>query len=101
MRKTVPDRDRKAKWRGWRRAALRAAVVAAAMAITAGFASAADWPMANHDPTGGHFQPGETAIGAANVGRLAPRWALGVAGSVNATPAVVNGAVYFPDSGGK
>jgi polyvinyl alcohol dehydrogenase (cytochrome) len=80
---------------------LRVAALAAAMAIAAGFAAAADWPMASHDPTGGHFQPSETAIGAANVGRLAPRWTLGVAGSVNATPAVVNGAVYFPDSGGK
>jgi polyvinyl alcohol dehydrogenase (cytochrome) len=71
------------------------------MAVAAGFATAAQWPMANHDPSGGHFQPDETAIGAANVGQLAPRWALSVAGSVNATPAVVNGAVYFPDSGGK
>ena len=57
--------------------------------------------MANHDPSGGHFQPDETAIGAANVGRLMPRWTLTVGRSVNATPAVVNGAVYFPDAGGK
>ena len=76
-----------------------AAVLVTAMAVAAGFA-AADWPMANHDLSGSHFQPDETAIGAANVGRLAARWTLSVAGIVNATPAVVNGAVYFPDSGG-
>jgi polyvinyl alcohol dehydrogenase (cytochrome) len=57
--------------------------------------------MANHDPSGSHFQPDETTISTANVGRLAPRWTLTVAGIVNATPAVVNGSVYFPDSGGK
>ncbi len=85
----------------WGKQALRAAALAAAMAVAAGVAAAADWPMANHDPSGGHFQPDETAIGAANVGRLAPRWALKVAGSVFATPAVVNRAVYFPDNGGK
>ncbi len=85
----------------WRKRALRAAALAAAMAVAAGFAAAADWPMASHDPSGSHFQPDETAIGAANVGRLAPRWTLSVAGSVNATPAVVKGAVYFPDTGGK
>jgi polyvinyl alcohol dehydrogenase (cytochrome) len=62
------------------------------------YVAAADWRMANHDPSGNHIQPDETAIGTANVGRLPPRWTLTVAGIVNATPAVVNGAVYFPDS---
>jgi polyvinyl alcohol dehydrogenase (cytochrome) len=80
---------------------LWAVFVAVAMAIGMGFANAADWPMVAHDPSGNHIQPQETAIGVANVGRLRPRWTLTVAGSVDATPAVVNGAVYFPDTGGK
>jgi len=80
---------------------LRAMLLAAAFAAVAGIATAADWPMVNHDPSGNHSQPDETAIGAGNVSRLAPRWAMTVAGIVNATPAVVNGAAYFPDSGGK
>jgi polyvinyl alcohol dehydrogenase (cytochrome) len=78
-----------------------AAALATAMALATGFANAADWPMANHDPSGNHVQPDETGIDATNVGRLAPRWTLTVAGIVNSTPAVVNGAVFFPDSGGK
>jgi polyvinyl alcohol dehydrogenase (cytochrome) len=81
--------------------ALRTAVSATAMFVATGLAIAADWPMANHDPSGNHIQPDETLISAANVGRLAPRWTLTVAGIVNATPAVVTDAVYFPDSGGK
>jgi polyvinyl alcohol dehydrogenase (cytochrome) len=77
--------------------------LAISIAVNMGFAAAraADWPMAGHDPSGNHSQPEETTISAANVGRLAPRWSLTVAGNVNATPAVVDGAVYFPDSGGK
>jgi polyvinyl alcohol dehydrogenase (cytochrome) len=71
------------------------------MAVTSGLATAADWPMVNHDPSGNHIQPDETAISASTAGRLAPSWTLTVAGIVNATPAVMNGAVYFPDSGGK
>ena len=78
-----------------------ALVLATAMIVAAGFASAADWPMANHDPSGNHFQPDETAISATNVGRLAPRWTLTVAGIVNATPAVVDGAVLLPQTLGK
>lgn len=95
------NRDQKARCRARGKPALRATVLVTGMAVATGFATAADWPMANHDPSGSHIQPDETAISAANVGRLAPRWTLTVAGIVNATPAVVNGAVYFPDSGGK
>ncbi|WP_158258553.1 outer membrane protein assembly factor BamB family protein [Rhodopila globiformis] len=84
-----------------RRPVLRAAWLAAAFVAAAGTATAADWPMISHDPSGNHSQPDETAISAANVSRLAPHWVLTVAGIVTATPAVVNGAVYFPDSGGK
>src|SRR5690349_4877626 len=84
-----------------RRCALRSACLAAAFAAVAGTATAADWSMVTHDPSGNHSQPDETVIDSANVGRLAPRWVLTAAGIVNATPAVADGAVYFPDSGGK
>ena len=58
------------------------------------------WPMIGHDATNTRNQPFEHRIGPANVNRLAPRWVATTAGDVSATPAVVNGAVYFGDFGG-
>src|SRR3954471_13411876 len=86
---------------GSRRRTPRTVVLAAAFVTAAGATSAADWPMVSHDASGNHSQPDETTITTANVSRLAPHWVLSVAGIVNATPAVADGAVYFPDSGGK
>ena len=59
-----------------------------------------DWPMIGHDATNTRNQPFERAINRANVSRLAPKWVAMTAGDVSATPAVVNGAVYFGDFGG-
>ena len=61
----------------------------------------ADWPMANHDPSGNRFQGTETTIGCSNVSQLAPRSVLQTAGNIYATPLVVDGAVYVPDQGAK
>jgi polyvinyl alcohol dehydrogenase (cytochrome) len=44
--------------------------------------------------------PSERLIGPENVGRLRPKWVATTTGDVSATPAVVNGAVYFGDFGG-
>lgn len=44
--------------------------------------------------------PLEFSIGAKNVKSLAPAWTFTTHGDVSATPAVVGGAVYFPDWGG-
>lgn len=64
-------------------------------------ADARDWPMYNRDVTGSRHSPAETAIGPANAGQLVEKWRFPAEGStdaigvVHATPAVVNGYVYF------
>jgi polyvinyl alcohol dehydrogenase (cytochrome) len=58
------------------------------------------WRMIGHDSTNTRNQPFERDISPANVHRLAPKWVATTAGDVSATPAVVNGAVYFGDFGG-
>jgi polyvinyl alcohol dehydrogenase (cytochrome) len=59
-----------------------------------------DWPMIGHDSTNTRNQPFERKIGTENASRLALKWVATTAGDVSATPAVVNGAVYFGDFGG-
>src|SRR5580692_4342567 len=59
-----------------------------------------DWPMIGHDSTNTRNQPFERTIGPENVSHLALKWVATTAGDVSATPAVVNGAVYFGDFGG-
>ena len=59
-----------------------------------------DWPTIGHDPTNTRDQPFEHAITPANVSRLALKWVATTTGDVSATPAVVDGAVYFGDFGG-
>ena len=65
-----------------------------------GPAHRANWPMIGHDSTNTRHQPFERDISAANVHRLLPKWVATTTGDVSATPAVVNGAVYFGDFGG-
>src|SRR5271167_2294294 len=63
--------------------------------------SPADWPTYNHDVAGWRFNPAEKTLSPANVGKLAEKWRFPAAdsdetiGVVHATPAVVNGEVYF------
>jgi polyvinyl alcohol dehydrogenase (cytochrome) len=74
-------------------------------ALSVSFASAQsggnDWPMYNRDVVGTRHNPGETAIGRENVGRLEEKWRFPPQGSdlmvgvIHATPIVVNGYVYF------
>ena len=87
----------------------KAALAALTLAVLAqggrawpqGPASQADWPMYNHDPAGWRFNPAETTLGPDNVGALVEKWRFPAAGSkesigvVHATPAVVDGEVYF------
>ena len=60
-----------------------------------------DWPMYNRNVLGWRYNPGETALGASNAGRLVEKWRFPAAdskqkiGVIHATPAVVNGYVYF------
>jgi polyvinyl alcohol dehydrogenase (cytochrome) len=59
-----------------------------------------DWMMIGHDSTNTRNQPFEHKIKPKNVDRLAPKWVATTTGDVSATPAVVDGAVYFGDFGG-
>jgi len=59
-----------------------------------------DWPTIGHDPANTRNQPFEHEIKPSNVSRLAPKWVATTNGDVSATPAVVDGAVYFGDFGG-
>jgi polyvinyl alcohol dehydrogenase (cytochrome) len=56
--------------------------------------------MIGHDARNTRHQPFERLIGPENVSRLALKWTATTVGDVSATPAVVNGAVYFGDFGG-
>jgi polyvinyl alcohol dehydrogenase (cytochrome) len=70
-------------------------------AITTSAANAsASWPMGGQNTANTRSNPAETAIGADNAQRLAVKWTFTTHGDVSATPAVVDGAVYFPDWGG-
>src|SRR5262245_28886786 len=59
-----------------------------------------DWPMIGHDPANTRNQPFERRIRPGNAHRLMLKWVATTTGDVSATPAVVDGAVYFGDFGG-
>jgi len=60
-----------------------------------------DWPTYNHDALGWRCNSAEKTLSPANVGRLVETWRFPAAGAketigaVHATPAVVDGEVYF------
>jgi polyvinyl alcohol dehydrogenase (cytochrome) len=86
-----------------RRIVVATAVIAALVGATQTLAKdvgGRDWPMIGHDPTNTRDQPFEHKIKPKNVSRLAPKWVATTNGDVSATPAVVDGAVYFGDFGG-
>jgi polyvinyl alcohol dehydrogenase (cytochrome) len=60
-----------------------------------------DWGMIGNDSSNSRNQPLEHTISPTNVHRLTPKWVAATDGDVSATPAVVDGAVYFGDFGGK
>jgi polyvinyl alcohol dehydrogenase (cytochrome) len=75
--------------------------MAVAFAVFAGAASAApSWPLSGHDLSNSHANTDESVIGTNDVSTLAPKWIFATHGDVSADPAVVGGAVYFPDWGG-
>ena len=63
--------------------------------------SAQDWPTYNHDVFGSRYNSGETALGPDNVAQLEEKWRFPAKdsgreiGVIHATPAVVDGYVYF------
>jgi polyvinyl alcohol dehydrogenase (cytochrome) len=76
------------------------AVFAGAARILASGGGGSRWRMIGHNSKNSRNQPSEHRIGARNAHRLALKWVATTAGDVSATPAVVNGAVYFGDFGG-
>ncbi|AVT40276.1 PQQ-binding-like beta-propeller repeat protein [Plantactinospora sp. BB1] len=80
-----------------------ACVVALVPVIHAPPASArggAEWSMGGHDIRNTRSNPDERLLSPATVGGLEVAWSVTTSGDVSATPAVVDGAVYFPDWGG-
>ncbi len=59
-----------------------------------------EWRTIGHDARNTRSQPFEHKIGPENASRLALKWVAATTGDVSATPAVVDGAVYFGDFGG-
>lgn len=59
-----------------------------------------DWSLGGRDLANTRSNPHEKTIGRRNAHRLTTKWTLRTEGEVSATPAVVDGAVYFPDWAG-
>src|SRR5262245_4335622 len=74
--------------------------LAGAVRLLATVGGGPDWGMIGNDSANSRNQPLEKSIGPGNVNRLAVKWIATTAGDVSATPAVVDGAVYFGDFGG-
>ncbi|WP_213455465.1 outer membrane protein assembly factor BamB family protein [Rhizomonospora bruguierae] len=89
---------------GWVRALVLpcALVLAAALSAEApaSATSSSSWPSHGHDIANTRSNPAESKINTSTAGRLKVKWTYRTHGDVSATPAVVNGAVYFPDWGG-
>jgi polyvinyl alcohol dehydrogenase (cytochrome) len=84
----------------FRKTALLVIAVAGALGTLATKGAGPDWRMIGHDSKNSRNQPHERAINAENVSELAVKWRATTTGDVSATPAVVDGAVYFGDFGG-
>ena len=77
------------------------AAVAAAVALTAGVASAqTSWPTAGLNSKNSRYQEAERRISPKTVGGLRLRWAVDTTGDVTANPAIDGQFLYFPDSAG-
>lgn len=81
-------------------AAVLAAAISAGPLTTAGGADAPAWPMGGQNYSNTRNNPAQAKVSAANAGNLAIKWTITTHGDVSATPAVVGGAMYFPDWGG-
>jgi polyvinyl alcohol dehydrogenase (cytochrome) len=84
----------------FRRCALAVVVLAFASGTLARNVAGPNWGMIGYDSEDNRTQPFERRIGVDNVSHLAKKWVASTAGDVSATPAVVDGAVYFGDFGG-
>jgi outer membrane protein assembly factor BamB len=77
-------------------------VVAVLAAMSTGsLAFAADWPTFRSDTAHSGLNPAESAIGAGNVGALAPAWTAPTGSGVYSSPAIANGTTYVGSDDGK
>lgn len=76
------------------------AALAGAVTIVATMGGGPNWGMIGNDAGNSRSQPLERTIDPANANRLAVKWVATTTGDVSATPAVVDGVVYFGDFGG-
>jgi polyvinyl alcohol dehydrogenase (cytochrome) len=68
--------------------------------VTANAAGGDNWNSAGGDLQNTRFQASEKALSVSNVDELEVKWQFTTGGDVSATPAVVDGTVYFPDRAG-
>jgi polyvinyl alcohol dehydrogenase (cytochrome) len=92
--------NRRSSRRRARVVAFAVGAVALALPILALAASGISWPSGGQNISNTHGNTAETKLGADNVKNLAVKWTSTTHGDVSAVPAVVGGAVYFPDWGG-
>jgi polyvinyl alcohol dehydrogenase (cytochrome) len=97
-RKVFERRNRLKMW--FRNLAFAGIGFAVALGALALRGAGPEWRMIGGAPGNNRNQPLERKIGVKNVGHLAVKWTATTAGDVSATPAVVDGAVYFGDFGG-
>lgn len=81
-----------------------AAAACADDSATGGVHPGGEWTSYGGDPQSTRSQPEETSISPANAGGLAKKWSVTVAGlagsgSINTTPVVAGGCLYFTSSG--
>src|SRR4030095_12474888 len=81
-------------------AALALGVAISVCAALPASADAPPWLMGGHDLQNTRSNPVQKTVSATNASRLAAKWTATTHGDVSATPAVVGGAVYYPDWGG-
>src|SRR5262249_28877735 len=86
--------------KGWIAPTLALIVAFASVRILATVGGGPNWGMIGNDSVNSRNQPHEHSITPQNVDHLAVKWVATTAGDVSATPAVVDGAVYFGDFGG-
>ncbi|MQA84745.1 MAG: PQQ-binding-like beta-propeller repeat protein [Streptosporangiales bacterium] len=91
----LPGRD----WFPRRLAALLAPAVCA-VALPVATSNHLDWPVGGHDVANTRSNPFEKKIDRFNASDLTVKWTIPTQGEISATPAVVDGAVYFPDWAG-
>lgn len=79
---------------------VQAPAMAQADSAPAAVQEAADWPMGGYGPANTRWNPTEHKLSPSTVAGLGSKWTFATQGDVSATPAVADGAVYFPDWGG-